>query len=110
MPHQNDIPFQGIRSNVISPGPISGTEGMDRLGPKGPSAPNIFREMPVGRLGDVKDVANMSVFLFSDAASFITGQIFVVDGGNEHLRVSPFPYPDSVLDPESVKSMIKPRL
>ncbi len=83
---------------------------MDRLGPKGPSAPDLFLQMPAGRLGHVKDIANTAVFLFSDAASFITGQIIVVDGGNEHLRTTPIPYPQSVLDPESVKAMIKPRL
>ncbi|KAI0791892.1 2,4-dienoyl-CoA reductase [Abortiporus biennis] len=102
----------GVRSNVIAPGPIAGTEGMDRLGPKGPTSisSEFYRAMPVGRMGDVKDIANTTVFLFSDAASFITGQIIVVDGGNEHLRVPGLPYPESVLDPESVKAMIKPRL
>lgn len=83
---------------------------MDRLGPKGTSVSSMFLGMPVGRLGDVKDIANTTVFLFSDAASFITGQVLVVDGGNEHLRTTQLPYPASVLDPESVKSLIKPRL
>jgi len=101
----------GVRSNVISPGPIANTEGMDRLGPKGSKgSSDFFRGMPAGRLGDVKDIANATIFLFSDAASYITGQILVVDGGSEHLRASPLPYPESVLDPESVKSMIKARM
>ncbi|MGL4485408.1 MAG: SDR family NAD(P)-dependent oxidoreductase [Anaerovoracaceae bacterium] len=37
---------------------------------------------PAGRGGDAKEVANMNVFLASDKASYITGQVFVVDGGN----------------------------
>ncbi|KAH9885606.1 2,4-dienoyl-CoA reductase [Cubamyces lactineus] len=100
----------GIRSNVIAPGPIAGTEGMDRLSAKGPSAQDYASIVPLGRDGDVRDVANVTVFLFSDAARFITGQIIPVDGGCEHLRALPLPYPESVVNPDSVTKMIKPRL
>ncbi|KAK7462340.1 peroxisomal 2 4-dienoyl-CoA reductase sps19 [Stygiomarasmius scandens] len=98
----------GVRSNVISPGPIAGTEGMDRLSNK--AQDTWINQGPVGRLGDVKDIANAAVFLFSDAASYITGQVIPVDGGWEHLRTTQLPYPQSVLDPESVQRMIKARL
>ncbi|CDO70294.1 hypothetical protein BN946_scf184603.g5 [Trametes cinnabarina] len=100
----------GVRSNVIAPGPIAGTEGMDRLSAKGPDAKNFAWATPLGRYGDVKDVANATVFLFSDAARYITGQVIPVDGGCEHLRTEPLPYPQSVLDPDAVAAMIKPRL
>ncbi|OBZ78773.1 Peroxisomal 2,4-dienoyl-CoA reductase SPS19 [Grifola frondosa] len=102
----------GVRSNVIAPGPIAGTEGMDRLGVReGNGAPSsLLSTMPAGREGDVKDIANAAVFLFSDAASFITGQVIVVDGGNEHLLKFGLPYPQAVLDPDSVTKMIRPRL
>ncbi|OCH88828.1 2,4-dienoyl-CoA reductase [Obba rivulosa] len=100
----------GIRSNVIAPGPIGGTEGMDRLSPKGDAQQVVYPRLPAGRLGDVKDIANMTVFLFSDAANFVTGQVIAVDGGHEHLRGPSLPYPESVLDPNAVKHMIKPRL
>lgn len=66
--------------------------------------------VPAGRLGDMRDIANTAVFLFSDAAAFITGQVIVVDGGNEHLRATQLPYPQSVLDPQGVKHMITARL
>ncbi|KAJ3553463.1 hypothetical protein NM688_g3600 [Phlebia brevispora] len=89
----------GVRSNVIAPGPIGDTEGMDRLGTKGPVGSSSMRTIPMGRVGDLRDVANLTVFLFSDAASFITGQVIVVDGGHEHLRTTQLPYPDSVLNP-----------
>ncbi|THU98219.1 2,4-dienoyl-CoA reductase, partial [Dendrothele bispora CBS 962.96] len=98
----------GVRSNVISPGPIAGTEGMDRLSNKVDN--RIVHQGPSGRLGDVKDIANATVFLFSDAASFITGQVIPVDGGWEHLRTTQLPYPASVLDPESVQKMVKARM
>ncbi|KAI0364936.1 2,4-dienoyl-CoA reductase [Pilatotrama ljubarskyi] len=100
----------GVRSNVIAPGPIAGTEGMDRLSAKGTDAKQQGWDTPLGRWGDVKDIANVTVFLFSDAARFITGQILPVDGGCEHLRGFALPYPQAVVDPESVARMIKPKL
>jgi len=99
----------GVRSNVIAPGPIVGTEGMDRLSPKGdaPKRPGY----PAGRMGRISDIENATVFLFSDAAAYITGQAIAVDGGTLHQQGSSIlPYPQSVLDPNSVMHMIKPRM
>ncbi|KAI0271255.1 NAD(P)-binding protein [Gloeopeniophorella convolvens] len=98
----------GVRSNVIAPGPIAGTEGMDRLSAKGPD-PSPW-PIPTGRQGDSRDIANTAVFLLSDAASFISGQVLAVDGAADHIRGPLLPYPQSVLDPESVKHLIKPRM
>ncbi|KAG5338514.1 hypothetical protein C0989_007218 [Termitomyces sp. Mn162] len=98
----------GVRSNVIAPGPISNTEGMDRLSPK--SGGKFDPICPSGRMGHIQDVANATIFFFSDAAAYITGQVLPVDGGYEHLRSTVVPYPQSVLDPASVAHMIKPRL
>lgn len=58
----------------------------------------------------MNDCANAAVFLFSEAANFITGQILVVDGAAEHLRRPQLPYPLSVLDPKSVESVLKAKL
>jgi peroxisomal 2,4-dienoyl-CoA reductase len=65
---------------------------------------------PLGRLGSIGDVANATVFLFSPAASYITGQVLPVDGASEDLRVFSLPYPLAVLEPEKVKGMIKGKL
>ncbi|KAJ6555210.1 2,4-dienoyl-CoA reductase [Mycena vulgaris] len=98
----------GVRSNVIAPGPIAGTEGMDRL--EGKSADARQTLYPLGRMGVIGDVANATVFLFGPAASYVTGEVLVVDGGTEHLRGMVFPYPQSMLDPDSIKHMIKGKL
>ncbi|KAH9911569.1 NAD(P)-binding protein [Epithele typhae] len=100
----------GVRSNVLAPGPIGGTEGMDRLSAKGPDADRYGLHYPLGRDGEVADVANAAVFLFSPAARYVSGQVFAVDGACEHVRGMQLPYPTAVLDPDAVARMIKPRL
>jgi len=44
---------------------------------------------PVGRIGEPEDVGNLAVYLASDAAGFMTGQVMVLDGG----RTSKLPLP-----------------
>jgi peroxisomal 2,4-dienoyl-CoA reductase len=65
---------------------------------------------PAGRLGRISDIENATVFLFSDAAAYITGQALAVDGGTSHFSYSRLPYPMSVINPESVAHMIRPKL
>ncbi|EDK43457.1 peroxisomal 2 4-dienoyl-CoA reductase sps19 [Lodderomyces elongisporus] len=69
----------GIRSNCIAPGPIADTEGMARLsgGEKG----RIAEKVPLQRMGTKQDIADATVYLFSPSASYVTGDVLVVDGG-----------------------------
>ncbi|PHH67202.1 hypothetical protein CDD81_2971 [Ophiocordyceps australis] len=72
----------GVTSNIIAPGAISGTEGADRLLGSNPEALKDYAAgIPLGRLGTVRDVADATVFLFSEAGSYINGQVIPVDGG-----------------------------
>ncbi|KAM0254455.1 hypothetical protein ACHAQJ_006795 [Trichoderma viride] len=74
---------RGVVSNVIAPGPIADTEGMARLASSRPEEIAEFaKTVPSGRYGTVKDIADATVFLFSDAGSYINGQIIPVDGGS----------------------------
>jgi NAD(P)-dependent dehydrogenase (short-subunit alcohol dehydrogenase family) len=68
-----------IRVNAIAPGLVK-TELARGLWEKGEEA--IARRLPLRRLGAVDDIANAALFLCSDAASWITGQTLVVDGGS----------------------------
>jgi NAD(P)-dependent dehydrogenase (short-subunit alcohol dehydrogenase family) len=73
-----------IRVNCISPGPIDGTEGMRRLAPTEESRQKVIGSVPLGRMGTTDDIANLAVFLCSPAASYITGGVYICDGG-QHL-------------------------
>ena len=68
----------GIRVNAIAPGPID-TELFTGF-PEELQA-EIAASIPLGRIGTTKDVSKIISFLVSDDASFITGQIYRVDGG-----------------------------
>jgi 2,4-dienoyl-CoA reductase [(3E)-enoyl-CoA-producing], peroxisomal len=95
----------GITSNIISPGPIAGTEGMDRLGGKLQKGEKPGRRIPLGRWGSIKEIADATVWLFSDAANYVTAQVTVVDGGAWHTQTGPgaaFPYPDFLLSGQEV--------
>ena len=70
----------GIRSNSIVPGPIEGTEGVKRLGGEAWAATQQ-NSIPLGRFGTVDDIARAAVFLASPLASYVTGTVLVVDGG-----------------------------
>lgn len=67
---------RGLTSNVIAPGPIAGTEGMARLA-RSEDVAAAMKAVPVGRYGSVKDVADATVYLFSDAAGFVNGATVV---------------------------------
>lgn len=72
----------GVRVNCIAPGPIGGTEGFDRIVP---NKKDFQSKIPLQRVGRTKDIANATVFLFSDAAEWVTGTILLVDGGFWHM-------------------------
>jgi NAD(P)-dependent dehydrogenase (short-subunit alcohol dehydrogenase family) len=69
----------GVRVNAITPGPIAGTEGMQRLAGDDPG--RVTRSIPLRRLGTVEDIGEAVLFLCSPAAAFVTGAVLVCDGG-----------------------------
>ena len=72
----------GIRSNSVAPGPIEGTEGLKRLGPRdGEAHQALKRAIPLGRYGTVDEIGQAAVFLASPLAGYVTGTRLVVDGG-----------------------------
>ncbi|QNJ92731.1 SDR family oxidoreductase [Mycolicibacterium fluoranthenivorans] len=70
---------QNIRINAIAPGPID-TEANRSTTPQEMVA-DIVKAIPLSRMGQPEDLVGMLLFLLSDQANWITGQIFNVDGG-----------------------------
>jgi NAD(P)-dependent dehydrogenase (short-subunit alcohol dehydrogenase family) len=70
-----------IRVNAIAPD-ITITEGLLALSPDG-MRPELSQAVPLGRLGDVDEIASAAVFLASDMSRYITGQTLHVDGGTQ---------------------------
>jgi NAD(P)-dependent dehydrogenase (short-subunit alcohol dehydrogenase family) len=73
-----DYAKQGIRINAVNPGLIA-TAMIDRL--SSGSTDDFASMVPMGRMGQAAEIAQAVVFLCSDAASYITGQPLVIDGG-----------------------------
>ncbi len=71
----------GIRVVGIAPGPIAGTEGMARLAPGGDLTAKLERAIPIGRFGTIDEIADLALFLCSDAGSLVHGETVVADGG-----------------------------
>ena len=75
---------QGIRCNAICPGTIQSPSLEQRLSDMGnyESARKQFvARQPMGRFGEAEEVANLAVYLASDASAFTTGQFHIIDGG-----------------------------
>lgn len=79
-----DLGDSGVRCNAIAPGWIESNLSEDYLAskndPKSAKA-RLLDLHPVGRLGRPHDIGRAAAFLASDMASFITGEVLVVDGG-----------------------------
>ncbi|MEM7367089.1 MAG: 3-oxoacyl-[acyl-carrier-protein] reductase [Bacteroidota bacterium] len=73
-----EIGSRGIRANVVAPGFIA-TEMTDAIPEK--ELQTWLQNIPLKRAGQPEDVASLCVFLGSDQSSYITGQVFNVDGG-----------------------------
>lgn len=80
----------GIRCNAIAPGPIADTEGMKRLAPEGDASwARLIEGIPAGRAGSREEVANLALFLSTEAASYINGTVISIDGGQSNLGSLP---------------------
>jgi 3-oxoacyl-[acyl-carrier protein] reductase len=73
-----ELGSRGVRANVVAPGYVN-TRLTDVLPEEAQNA--MLANTPLGKLGDPVDVAGAVRFLCSDEASFITGEVLLVDGG-----------------------------
>lgn len=71
---------RGVNVNAIAPG-VFRTALNQKLLDESPRGQEFLTRTPMGRFGQVEELAGAAVFLASEAASFVTGEILVVDGG-----------------------------
>lgn len=76
----------GVRCNSITPGPTDDTEGMRRLAPTEEARRRTERGVPLRRFGTKDELADLALFLCSDAAAYITGGVYLCDGGMSLAR------------------------
>lgn len=72
---------EGVRVNSIAPGAVDDTEGMKRLAPTAEIREKYTRGVPLRRFATKDEIADLALFLSTDAARFITGAVVVCDGG-----------------------------
>jgi len=70
----------GVRVNAVAPGPVE-TDMLDRFTGSAEQKAGLIARIPLKRAGEPNEIAQAIVYLSSDRASFITGQILGVDGG-----------------------------
>ncbi len=74
---------RGIRLNAIAPGPFPTPGAWDRLMPKSGSLADGLSEssVPLGRVGEHQELADLAVFLMADGSGYINGDVITIDGG-----------------------------
>lgn len=78
--HAYELGTAGIRVNSVHPGGVDTPMGNAAGRPK-EEVNQVFKRLPLGRIGDPTEIANASLFLASDEASYVTGAEIAVDGG-----------------------------
>lgn len=76
-----ELARDGIRVNGVAPGYIRTAQLLSKEHSVGPDADKCGEYIPMGRIGEPEDIADVILFLASHAARYMTGQVVVVDGG-----------------------------
>ena len=72
---------QGVRVNAVGPGPIRTPMTLPILEANPVLRAQWEARVPLGRLGEPRDLTGMFIYLASDASAWVTGQVFYVEGG-----------------------------
>ncbi len=90
----------GIRLNAIAPGPFPTKGAWDRLFPEAIAKRFDFtKKIPLGRVGNHHELANLATYILSDYSAFITGEEIVIDGGEWLKGAGEFNFLD-IIKPE----------
>lgn len=96
----------GIRVNAIAPGPFPTKGAWSRLLPTKELQEAYVSRIPMRRVGQSEELANLAAFLLSPLASYITGETITIDGG-EHLVGAQFNFLDQITPREKLKELFR---
>lgn len=89
----------GIRSNAIAPGPFPTKGAWDRLFPENlRKLMDVKNKIPLNRVGDHQELANLAAYLISDFSAFVNGEVFTIDGGEWLKGAGEFNFLDAITD------------
>ncbi|MBX6351915.1 MAG: SDR family oxidoreductase [Thermoflavifilum sp.] len=71
----------GIRQVAIAPGPFPTEGAWSRLAPTPELSNHMVERIPLGRVGEKEELANLAAYLISDYAAYINGEVVTIDGG-----------------------------
>jgi NAD(P)-dependent dehydrogenase (short-subunit alcohol dehydrogenase family) len=82
----------GIRLNAVAPGPFPTEYAWQMLNPTDDSATGATQasEVPLGRYGEIEELANLMILLLSDGCDYLTGETICIDGGHHLAAPSTF--------------------
>ena len=82
----------GIRLNAVAPGPFPTEYAWQMLNPTDDSAIGATQasDVPLGRYGEVEELANLMILLLSDGCDYLTGETICIDGGHHLAAPSTF--------------------
>jgi glucose 1-dehydrogenase len=78
----------GVRVNAVGPGTILTAASQRNVLQNEAARRSVLSRIPMGRLGDTREVASVISFLASDDASYVTGQCIYIDGGRQFLNLT----------------------
>ena len=96
----------GIRLNALAPGPIPTEYAWEMLNPTDESSAGATQadQIPLGRTGTIDELANLTIFAFSDACDYLTGETIAMDGGQRLAGPNTFAALTSMSDGEWAKA------
>lgn len=102
----------GIRLNVIAPGPFPTEGAWSRLMP--PGVDDMFgseKRIPLGRMGEHQEIANLAAYLLSEYSAYITGACITIDGGEWLRGAGEFNALEAITQPQwdQLQAAMKPK-
>jgi NAD(P)-dependent dehydrogenase (short-subunit alcohol dehydrogenase family) len=87
----------GIRMNAIAPGPFPTPGAWSRLFPEPvQKIVDPVQRIPLGRVGEHQELANLAAYLVSDYSAFMTGEVVTIDGGEWLKGAGEFNYLEQI--------------